>query len=753
MTRLPNLSRKKMLAIASVCMLSIVPAFAQDEDMEDLDLGELFDLNMEVTVASKKAEKLSDAPGMIVAYSDNDMENLGLYTIRDLANITTGYSSQYNVGEQTLETRGQKVSGFDNNKHLLMVDGIPVRHVRAGKVPVEEGMSLYGAKRVEFMKGPGSALYGTGAFYGVVNVVGKDLSEEGTVAGSRMAFGTENMTKEFMSYIVSRNENGQFRASGSFFDKESGSEFVKTADGATNNPEFRNWNDRNGISLNANYTHNSGVGVGFIYSKKTSGLGEFWGSGSSQLNDITWETIIPYVKFKRDFSDVVSFNSYLLGNHSVEKTYQNPGYTDYDYVYKTKYHIGADGVTDTINMFYAQDYTHYDTLYNNGLISSIDTTTYTLDDATVLDTIGGGWAGVYERKALDMELLAEVSLDFDNVGTFIAGVNYDVRRTLATDDFSTGEFDYWEGAGIAGFPVRGLGKHDESEAFHTISFYAQYQKEFPLLSGLLLTAGMREDIGKTKTNSFNQFSPRAGLVQRLTDFLSLKLLYGTALRAPGVKEVGINTEAKENPNYTGDIPQLEAENIKSYEAGLNLVFPKITVALAAFYNESANSLGTTRIDGSNLSTNIPGVIIARGVDADLRAMPVKYLKLLLGYSRSIAFNTVSNSTMVGVPTQKINGALMFMTHTKVPVTFTPSVNYTLAIRNGGDLDDAVEIKSDNGDFYNIDINTTVQPFEHFGFELMVKNISDNEAYRLSEFTNVGIKSAPRSFKFAVNAKF
>src|SRR5258708_37622974 len=67
----------------------------------------------------------------------------------------------------------------------------------------------------------------------------------------------------------------------------------------------------------------------------------------------------------------------------------------------------------------------------------------------------------------------------------------------------------------------------------------------PLLTALHVTLGARLDTGKAIDKSFSQFSPRVCVVQELTDFLSLKVLYGTALRAPGTKELGLNQERSE----------------------------------------------------------------------------------------------------------------------------------------------------------------------------------------------------------------
>src|SRR6187402_390222 len=95
-------------------------------------------LNMNVSVASKKEERVSEAPGSVTAYSDKDIARTGYYTLSDLANITVGYSAFSAIGEKTFETRGQKSDGFDNNKHLVLIDGIPFSHTRANRANSEE---------------------------------------------------------------------------------------------------------------------------------------------------------------------------------------------------------------------------------------------------------------------------------------------------------------------------------------------------------------------------------------------------------------------------------------------------------------------------------------------------------------------------------------------------------------------------------------------------------------------------------------
>lgn len=767
MTFTTELTRRKVLFFATACMLS-APAVAQELETpqvsdtpiehfdDDLDLGELFDLDMEVTVASKKSEKISDAPGVVVAYSAADMERLGYYTIRDLAQITTGYSAQYNVGEQTLETRGRKSNSFDNNQHLLMVDGIPVRHARAGKVPVEEEMSLYGTKRVEFMKGPGSALYGAGAYSGVINVVSHDLDQNGVKAASQITYGTDNHTKNAMGYFIAKNDNGQFRASVSYFDKESQGEELMYM-GEETDGTWKNWSDRNAISVNMNYTHKSGLGTGFIYNKKTGGLGEFWANQSSIMNDLTWETGIGYLKFNRELTDVVSLNSYVLGNQSTEKAFQDPHYTEHEYLMTSWFinHIDSEGKDTVLRSVYADTIVYVDEHTN-------DITKYTYADAhwEVVDTIKGGSAGTYERQMRNLEALVETSLDFEKAGSFILGVNYDLRKLVGPSSENSGSWDFWEGTGRDGWPGRGVSPLPESDLFNMISFYLQYQKQFPVLSGLKLTAGFREDISIAGENKFSQFSPRIGIVQKFTDFFNWKVLYGSALRAPGGKEVGINNEAKEKG--VKGVPDLAAETITSYESSINFSFPKMAASIAGFYNETSDDISELKIGSENLYQNSKNERSAWGVEFDIQAMPIKYLKLLGGVSYAeteVPYSykedgTINDIMPTAVPVTKANGAVSYISNTRVPVTVTPVFTYTNKYYLGGSLDDDKSfITNQNGSFFTMDLNMDVYPIENFGLAVQVKNITDNQTYLPADLTNVYAKSAGRSVNFSLKAKF
>lgn len=83
------------------------------------------------------------------------------------------------------------------------------------------------------------------------------------------------------------------------------------------------------------------------------------------------------------------------------------------------------------------------------------------------------------------------------------------------------------------------------------------QDEITLGKGLLLNAGLRNDHYSTAGSTVN---PRLGLIWSTTDTTTLKLLYGTAFRAPNVYELYYSTGGIQKGN-----PALKPEKIATYE--------------------------------------------------------------------------------------------------------------------------------------------------------------------------------------------
>ena len=72
-----------------------------------------------------------------------------------------------------------------NNHTLLLINGRPVRESNSGgwNFPVYMAYPIDMIERIEFVRGPGSVLYGTNAYTGVINVITKEGRNEGCQMG------------------------------------------------------------------------------------------------------------------------------------------------------------------------------------------------------------------------------------------------------------------------------------------------------------------------------------------------------------------------------------------------------------------------------------------------------------------------------------------------------------------------------------------------------------------------------------------
>jgi len=157
------------------------------EDVWSMSLDDL--LNMEVVTASKSGEKLSDAPGVLSVYTSNELERFGGKTLYEILARIPGLSQStgYFPDKSIISIRGDQASAISSHV-LYLINGRPVREVHEGGISTDllNTFPVGIIERIEVIKGPGSVLYGSNAFSGVVNIITKK-SEENTVEAEALA--------------------------------------------------------------------------------------------------------------------------------------------------------------------------------------------------------------------------------------------------------------------------------------------------------------------------------------------------------------------------------------------------------------------------------------------------------------------------------------------------------------------------------------------------------------------------------------
>lgn len=135
------------------------------------DESEFFKLDDKLlTVASRYAQSERKAPNIVTLIDAETIRDRGYRTLGDALRDLPGiYSFLSREGRELASFRG--VVSTDNNKILLLVDGVPWYDGVYTHAWVDDYLPIHHVKQIEVIKGPGSAVYGTNAFAGVINVV------------------------------------------------------------------------------------------------------------------------------------------------------------------------------------------------------------------------------------------------------------------------------------------------------------------------------------------------------------------------------------------------------------------------------------------------------------------------------------------------------------------------------------------------------------------------------------------------------
>lgn len=153
-------------------------------DITQLSLEEL--LNVTIVGASKYEQRLDEVAAAVSVITRNQIKAFGWRTLDEalasLPGIHTTYDRQYNY----LGTRGFGLPGDFNTRVLLTVNGNRVNDVVYDSAISGRGfpIDLDLIERIEFIPGPGGAVYGQNALFGVINVVTRTGGE---VDGTELA--------------------------------------------------------------------------------------------------------------------------------------------------------------------------------------------------------------------------------------------------------------------------------------------------------------------------------------------------------------------------------------------------------------------------------------------------------------------------------------------------------------------------------------------------------------------------------------
>jgi len=134
-------------------------------------------MNIEITSASKKEQRLAEVPAAAFVITQDDIRRSGMTTLPELLRLVPGVQvAQVNSNKWAIAIRG-----FNNlfaDKVLVLVDGRTVYdRLNSGVFWESIDVPLDEIERIEVIRGPGGATWGANAVNGVISVVTKSAAE------------------------------------------------------------------------------------------------------------------------------------------------------------------------------------------------------------------------------------------------------------------------------------------------------------------------------------------------------------------------------------------------------------------------------------------------------------------------------------------------------------------------------------------------------------------------------------------------
>jgi len=124
------------------------------------------DLNEVIITATRTSRQLSSLPLPVTLVSKKQIQQTGTIRVNEILAEQTGLKLV--PDESGFE--GLQIQGIDNDYIMIMIDGVPLVGRSSGNFNLNR-LTVANIKQIEIVKGPSSALYGSEALGGVVNII------------------------------------------------------------------------------------------------------------------------------------------------------------------------------------------------------------------------------------------------------------------------------------------------------------------------------------------------------------------------------------------------------------------------------------------------------------------------------------------------------------------------------------------------------------------------------------------------------
>ena len=604
-----NLNKKK-IALLTACVVSAVGhmAFAAEADNYDEYSGADY-----VVTATKTQLEKKEVPVAVEVVTAQKIKDLGAYSVQDALRLASNVDVQDNgmTGNQVM------LRGNDTMHTLILIDGkrMAAENTQSSQNAYElKRINIADVERIEVIRGNGSALYGSDAMGGVINIITKKATTPSMSIA--MHTGSKDEATSF-SYASGRQGKVAVKIGGGIekvrkidsgvYKSYSTSGKQKDAIGKYNDASTTNmYGTRRFLNTGINYAFDDNHDLDFTMNFMREQLkSDSWNSYGADYTNCQMTTLggfindMMHVDLKSMPSEAANawlarMSGMLGGTYTVDDLGMSmPNPMTIQHYPMRSLHFYDNNRSDFSLGFNGKDGKHdynvrayFSELRKENTSHYINLNTNTKKDVDFDQN---------NYKQLVIEGKDSYKMDDNNTLTWGAEYKKDTMDGTHLRD---------SGSNLKYLTINGITKPSSEVSSETVALYLQ--DELRVGNKLLLIPAVRVD----HHDSFGTHtSPKIGATYSMSDNARIKANYGKGYRAPTLYELYSKMEKSGMAPMTVHVlgnPDLNPETSTNFDFGFETELGKLNSKITYFHNDIKNMIDGDDYTGPETITN-PGI--------------------------------------------------------------------------------------------------------------------------------------------------
>lgn len=366
-------------------------AYSQTDDIENM-----------IITASRTPMNIDEAFSTLEVISRQQIDMFAPQSLSELLSTVAGIDISVQGG------RGQNASvfirGANSNQSLVLIDGLRVSSASLGSSNLQI-IAPELIERIEIIKGPRAAIWGSDAIGGVINIITRQNKENAL----NLSINTGSDSYQKVSLSGARSHEKGFTSLSGNYEKSDGFDVLKTAE-----PDKDGF-DTHSFALNGEYKVNNKLNIHYL--ARADQLNSeydnaFGGNNQSENKNHIW---LLKTRYDHQVNNSKAYTEFTIGqNRDYSKNFRTDATSGFDSVFETRRDqlsvLNSIDASSTISLNSGIDY------YKEQLNS---TSTFTENSRDVVAVYGHGF---YRNDNLS----AELAVRYDSIENIDAETTYNL---------------------------------------------------------------------------------------------------------------------------------------------------------------------------------------------------------------------------------------------------------------------------------------------------------------------------------------